>query len=81
MPAAVAAGCRATAKQKYVWTKLASSAQGPAQPRPNPAITSVPAANAVEQALLQNRAAMEALERPWRICQEQGATEVQQEPQ
>ena len=79
-----------TARQKQVWTRSAGSAPAqprpdqPAQPRPDqPAqpVTPVPGANAVEQALLQNQAAMASLERAWRLCQEPGAAEARQELQ
>ena len=71
----------ATAKQKQVWAKSAGSTRGPAQPPPDHPVTPVPGANAVEQALLQNQSAREALERAWRLCQEPGAAEVRQELQ
>lgn len=71
-----------TARQKQVWLKSAGAAQIPDQAPPDPPVTPVSGANAVEQALIQNQSAREALERAWRLGQEPGAAaEIRQELQ
>ena len=72
------AGIAEAARRKGYWTTGAEAPPAAAAAGPKPEAVAGEAANAAEQALLQNRQAMECLQQAWRICQENGHEMAQQ---